>query len=120
MIPGTPHQVFELWMDSTKHAAMTGGEAQISRQVGGTFQTFDGWASGKNLELVKDKKIVQTWRGDDWPAGHFSTLTVQLIKAPTGTKLLFTQVDVPADKAKDVAKGWREYYWVPMKKILST
>ena len=117
-MPGTPHQVFELLMDEKKHAAFTGGEAKMSRQVGGSFVTFDGWASGKNVELVPDKKIVQTWRGDDWPPGHFSTVTFQLVKAPKGTKLLFTQADVPLSVAKDIAKGWREYYWTPMKEFL--
>lgn len=118
MLPGAPHQVYELLMDSTKHAAFSGGETQISRKVGGSFHTFDGWASGKNIELVPDQKIVQTWRGDDWPAGHYSTVKFQLIKAPQGTKLLFTQTDVPASVAKDIAKGWREYYWEPMKQAL--
>ncbi|MBI2984881.1 MAG: SRPBCC domain-containing protein [Candidatus Kerfeldbacteria bacterium] len=119
MMPGTPHEVFELWMDSTKHAAFTGGEAKISRQVGGSFTVFDGWATGKNVKLVPDTTIVQTWRADDWPAGHFSTITVSLIKAPNGTKFLFTQTDVPASKAKDIAQGWRDYYWAPLKAALA-
>jgi activator of HSP90 ATPase len=118
MFPGTPHDLFELWMDEKKHAAFTGGEAKVSRAVGGSFVTFDGWATGKNIELVKDKKIVQTWRADDWPLGHFSTLTIHLIKASKGTKLLFSQTDVPANKAKDISQGWKDYYWGPMKKVL--
>lgn len=119
MLPGTPHDVFELLMDEKQHAEFTGGEAKVSRSVGGSFVTFDGWASGKNVELVKDKKIVQTWRADDWPDGHYSTITIQLIKAPKDTKLLFTQTDVPIMFGKDVAKGWKEYYWEPMKKALA-
>ena len=119
MFPGTPHEVYELLMDSAKHASFTGEEAKISRSVGGTFTTFGGWANGKNVELVKDKKIVQTWRADDWPEEQYSTITIHLIKAPKGTKLLFSQTDVPANKAKDIAQGWREYYWEPMKKVLA-
>lgn len=120
MMPGTPHQVFELLMDSTKHASFTGGEAKISRKVGGSFSIFDGWAEGKNLEVVKDKKIIQHWRGSDWPAGHFSTVTFTLLPAPKGkTKLLFLQTAVPVSVAKDVAQGWRDYYWAPMKAALA-
>jgi activator of HSP90 ATPase len=118
MMPGTSHQVFEMLMDSKQHAAFTGEEASISRNIGGSFTTFGGWAQGKNVELVADKKIVQTWRADDWPADHFSTITIKLIQAPKGTKVLFAQIDVPANKAEDIAQGWREYYWVPMKRAL--
>jgi activator of HSP90 ATPase len=130
MLPGTPHQVYELLMDSKKHASFTGGEAQISRQVGGEFTTFDGWASGKNVEFVPDERIVQTWRADDWPTEHYSTITIKLLKAPRatsgersrtksrGTKLLFTQTDVPASHAKSIAQGWKDYYWQPMKSLL--
>ena len=120
MMPGTPTEVYQLLMDEKKHAAFTGGEAKISPKVGGTFQTFDGWASGRNLVLIPGKKIVQTWRGEDWPAGHYSTITIHLLKAPKGTKLLFAQTDVPTSVAKDVAKGWKEYYWGPMKEFLGT
>lgn len=119
MMPGTPHEVFELWVDEVRHADFTGGEAKISRQIGGSFVTFDGWASGKNVELVKDRKIVQTWRGEDWPAGYTSTLTIVLQPTAGGTKLMFTQTDVPTPVAKDVAAGWRQYYWGPMKKALT-
>ncbi|MFA5107685.1 MAG: SRPBCC family protein [Patescibacteria group bacterium] len=116
MFPQSPHELYEIWLDSKKHAALTGDEAEISRKVKGLFFAFGGWATGVNMELVKDKKIVQTWRGDDWPEGVFSTITLKLLPAKGGTKLLFTQTGVPASKAKGVAQGWRDYYWTPLKK----
>lgn len=119
MIPAAPAEVYDAWMTSAKHAAFTGQEALISNRVGGKFTTFDGWASGHNVSLVQGKTIVQTWRADDWPAGVMSTITVQLLPAPKGTKLLFTQTGVPANKAKDIAKGWQEYYWGPLREFLS-
>lgn len=118
MLPGTPHEVYELFMDSEKHAQFTGDEATISRKIGGTFSTFGSWASGKNIELVPDQKIVQTWRATDWPKGHYSTITILLAKAKGGTKLMFQQTDIPASKAKDIAQGWKDFYWSPLKLIL--
>ena len=118
VFPGPPHEVYELWMDSEKHAVFTKGETKMSRKVGGEFVTFDGWATGKNIELIPDKKIVQTWRGEDWPEGHYSTLTLKLVAAKSGTKFMFTQENVPSTVSKDVAKGWKQYYWEPMKKAL--
>ena len=62
-----PHEVYEALMDSGKHAKFTGGEAHISREVGGKFSAFDGYSEGVNLELMPDKRIVQSWRTSDWP-----------------------------------------------------
>jgi len=115
---GTPRQIYELWMDSKKHASFTNGAVRMSKTVGGVFSTFDGWATGVNIELIKNKKIVQTWRGDDWPTGHYSTMTINLLPVKNGTKLTFTQTAVPFSLAKDVADGWRVYYWGPMKEAL--
>ena len=77
-IKAKPHDVYEALMDAKKHAKFTGGKAVISREVGGKFNVFDGYAEGVNLELVPDKKIVQSWRADDWPKGHYSKATFDL------------------------------------------
>jgi activator of HSP90 ATPase len=105
-------------MDSKKHAAFTGGKASISRMVGGKFTAYDGYAEGVNVELVPDKKIVQTWRADDWPEGHYSRVTFSLTNAGGGTRLAFTQSDVLEEQYDDVAQGWRDYYWKPLKEML--
>lgn len=120
MLPAAPKAVYDAFMTSAKHAAFTGGEAVLSKKVGGAFETFDGWASGENIELTPGKLIVQSWRGSDWPAEHFSTLKIQLLPAPGGkTKLLMTQTDVPTSVAKDVAQGWKDYYWTPLGEYLT-
>jgi len=111
-----PHEVYEMLMDSKKHAEFTGEPARISRKVGGFFSTYSGYAKGKNLELVPDKKIVQTWRADDWPKNKISTVTYSLSQVPKNrTTLNFTQKDIPADQYEDVANGWKEFYWEKMK-----
>ena len=105
-------------MDSGKHSEITGDVAVISREMGGKFTTFDGWADGANVELVPDQKIVQTWRGKDWPEGHYSQATISLQDNEGVTKLAFVQTGVPEDVYEDVKKGWREYYWKPLKAML--
>jgi activator of HSP90 ATPase len=113
-----PHEVYETLMDAKKHSALTGGAARISRKVGGKFTIYSGEIEGSNLELMPDKKIVQTWRYSDWPEGHYSTATFALEEVEKGTRLKFTQTDVPDDKYEDIKQGWKDYYWVPMKEIL--
>ncbi len=114
----SPHAVYEALMDSKKHAQFTGGKASISRKAGGKFTAFDGYAEGTNLELVPDEKIVQSWRASDWPAGHYSKATFSLKATNGGTRLAFTQSGVPAEQYGDIAQGWKDYYWVPMKEML--
>jgi activator of HSP90 ATPase len=114
----SPHEVYELLMDSKKQAELEGGEAKISRKVGGKFTISSGDIEGTNLELVPDKKIVQSWRYSDWPEGHYSTATFSLEETAKGTRLTFTQTGVPDDKYEDIKQGWKDYYWAPMKDML--
>ena len=114
----TPHEVYEAIMDSKKHAEFTGSQVKIRREVGGKFSIYGGDIEGTNLELVPDQKIVQSWRYSDWPEGHYSKVTFSLEKVAGGTRLTFTQTGVPEERYEDIAQGWRDYYWGPMKEML--
>jgi activator of HSP90 ATPase len=70
-----------------------------------------------NLGLVQDKRIVQAWRGSDWPKGHYSVATFSLKRIKGGIRLTFTQIGVPDRKFKGISQGWRDYYWKPMKEM---
>lgn len=110
-----PHDIYELLMDSAQHSAFTGEPAVISREAGGIFTAYGDYISGKNLELIPDQKIVQFWRASDWPEGHFSTVMFEIMPIVTGTKLVFTQTNVPLEFAKSIGEGWKEFYWEKMK-----
>ncbi len=114
----SPHDVYEALMDSAKHAAFSGGAAEISREVGGEFNAYDGYISGKNIKLLPDREIVQSWRAVDWPEGKFSTVTFVLLPIPEGTRLNFTHADVPDGTEAEFTQGWIDNYWEPMKKLL--
>ncbi|HET7153601.1 MAG TPA: SRPBCC family protein [Candidatus Kapabacteria bacterium] len=114
-----PSEVYETLMDSRKHTAFSGAKANISRKVGGKFTAFDGYCEGRNLELVANKKIVQEWRGSDWPKGSYSKVTYSLKAVKGGTKLSFYQSGVPAKFHADIKQGWIDFYWNPMKKVLN-
>ena len=115
-----PSEIYELLMDSEKHSAITGSEAEISKEIGGKIWAYDGHIAGENIELVPDKRIVQKWRGSDWPEGHFSEAVFDLEEIKDGTKLIFTQTSVPEEGYEDVSQGWFEFYWDPMEEILES
>jgi activator of HSP90 ATPase len=114
----SPHEVYELLMDEKKHSQFTGGKAVITRNVGETFTIYNGEMEGINLELVPDRKIVQSWRFTNWPKGHFSKVTFSIKDSHGGTYLNFTQSGVPEEDFDSIAQGWKDYYWEPMKKLL--
>ena len=113
-----PEEVYEALMDSRKHARFTGAAAKISREVGGPISAYDGYIEGSNVELVKNKKIVQIWRASDWPIGHYSRVRFTLNKIAGGTHLSFRQSGVPDEKYKAIKQGWIDFYWKPMRGML--
>ena len=115
----TPHEVYEALMDAKKHAGFTGAKARIDRRVGGTFSVWDGYATGTNVRLEKDKVIVQTWRSTDFAVdARDSKVTIRLAGVGTGTRLSFVHSGVPDELADDIANGWKEFYWTPMRASL--
>jgi len=116
----SPHEVYEALMDSEKHAAFTGGNASISREVGGPIMAYDDYIAGKNIELVPDKKIVQDWRAVDWPEGYYSRITFELTPVPEGTRLDFTHTGLPEGTEAEFEQGWIDNYWEPMRKFLES
>lgn len=115
-ISASPEAVYGALMNSKKHSQMTGSPAKISSAVGGKISAWDGYISGKNLELVPGKKIVQEWMTTEWPEGYPpSRLEITLSPAKGGkTELKMVQSKVPAEQAPNYEKGWYESYWEPM------
>ena len=99
VIDASPHDIFETLLDAAKHAVLVDSNAVIDRSVGGSFNIYDGYITGTNLELEEDKKIVQLWRAEEdcWPEEHFSRLTIILKKTGGGTEIEFTQEEVPEE-----------------------
>ena len=115
IIPAKPRAIYDSWLDSKAHGRMTGSKAKASAKVGGKFTAWDGYISGANLELVRGKRIVQSWRSVEFaPGNKDSKLTITLKAVPGGTKLTLLHSGVP-DGQTGYKEGWRESYFEPMK-----
>ncbi len=55
VVGATPNEAYEASVDARKHSAFTGSKATCDAGVGGEFTAWDGYISGKNLELEKGK-----------------------------------------------------------------
>ena len=115
-----PRAVYALLADSKQHTAFSGEPAVISKEVGGRFSAYSGYIQGINVDLAPGERIVQAWRGADFPPGIFSMATFNL--SPTsdgGTELVLTHRGVPKSLIPGIEQGWREFYWDKMKAHLA-
>lgn len=115
----SPAEVYELLMDSRKHAALSGERAKISRKVGGRFTAWGEHISGINLVLQPGRKIVQAWRATGWWPDHYSIAIFDITQAKGGAKLSFTQIGIPPERYSGHYRGWIETYWTPMKETFA-
>jgi activator of HSP90 ATPase len=116
----SPATLFEMYLDSKKHSAATGGKATISRKVGGAFMAWNKMLRGRNLAIVTNRMIVQTWRSVNFkPRDADSILILEFSKAPGGGQVDLVHVNVPSQDHKGVANGWPNYYWRPWKKYIA-
>ena len=116
----TPKVLFEMYLDSAKHAAATGEPARISRRAGGKFTAFGGMLLGRNLLVVPHSLIVQSWRSAEWKRSDpDSILVLQFSKIAGGSQVDLVHVNVPDHDHAGVTRGWPKYYWEPWKEHLT-
>ena len=121
LLPGPPEAVYAALMTTKGHRGFSGATARISPRVGGTFEAWDGYIHGINVELVPGRKIVQKWRPSeaDWPQDYYSVVRYLLTKTPTGTRVAFTHSGVLPQHAGHLAEGWKDHYWARLRTYLA-
>ena len=116
ILPASPEKVFKAWLSSEGHSAMTGSAAKAEPRVGGTFTAWDGYITGKTLELNPYSRIVQAWRTSEFPdESPDSRLEILLEASKKGTKLTLIHSNIPDDQADSYECGWDDNYFKPMK-----
>jgi activator of HSP90 ATPase len=121
----SPKRVYEALLDSkqfSEFSAQSGefsaASAKIDLTEGGAFTLFDGYVTGRNVELVQDRRIVQAWHDKDWPAGVYSLVKFELKSQGSGSHLVFDHTGFPLNSRKHLAAGWKSHYWDPITKYL--
>jgi len=115
VIPATPQEIYEAWLDSIGHSEMTGGDAVMSDELGAEVSAWNGYITGRNLELVSGERIVQSWRTREFGDEHEdSILTVTLEATDDGTLLTLVHSNVPDEHRRYEQGGWQSRYFEPM------
>ena len=111
----TASEIYNAWLSSEGHSAITGSPAKVDGTVGGKFSAWDGYIFGTTLELKADQHIVQAWRtsefADDAPD---SRLEVSLEDIEGGVMVTLTHSNLPKDQVDSYRQGWEDFYFKPM------
>jgi uncharacterized protein YndB with AHSA1/START domain len=92
---------------------------QISREVGGEFSLFEGYITGRHIELAPGERIVQAWRATRWDPHVYSIVRFELTEEGAGTKIVFDHTGFPVGQVEHLAGGWKGNYWEPLGKFLA-
>ena len=96
IVPATPDDIYEAWMSSDGHSAMTGAEAHVDPTVGGAFDAWDGYITGRTIALEPGRRIVQSWRTSEFADEHDdSQIEVLLEPVGEGTRITVRHTNVP-------------------------
>jgi activator of HSP90 ATPase len=114
--------LYSMFLDSKHHSALTGGNpAKISAKEGAKFDVHNGYIVGKNLQLIKNRLIVQSWYASDWAKTDVESTFILLFEQKAkDTTITMVHANVPDNQYDGIKQGWIDYYWTPWKKYLTT
>lgn len=116
VLPASPQAIYDAWMTSDGHRAMTGAGARVDARPGGVFEAWDGYITGRTLALEPGHRIVQSWRTTEFSnADPDSRIEVLLEPVEDGTKLTLRHTNVPDGHLGYEQGGWEESYFDPMR-----
>ena len=115
LLSASPSEIYDAWLSSEGHAAMTGSPAVASSVVGEAFEAWDGYITGENLALEPGCRIVQSWRTTEFSSDEQDSL-VEILLEPAfeHTRLILRHSNLP-EHGTQYEQGWEDAYFVPMR-----
>ena len=116
-LPATPEDIYNAWLSSEGHTAMTGSPAEVVPEIGGAFKAWDGYIWGKTLEMEQHHRIVQAWRTSQFPEeSPDSRVEILLENVGDSTKITLKHTEIPDGQGEGYKQGWEDFYFTPMLK----
>lgn len=118
-MPATAEDLFNMYMNPSEHAAITGAPVLIGDKSGSAFQAFDGRLQGTILQVVRPRLIVQSWRSFAFKTDDpDSTLIMCFTPEGDQGRIDLVHLDVPDHDYDKVTQGWEPRYFVPWRQYL--
>lgn len=106
----TAEQLYITLLDVQRVSAWTRSQAQIEPKEGSEFKLFGGSITGKIKKLVENEHITQSWRLEDWKAGHYAELDIQLKQGAGETTMVVKWSGIPIGEEDRVRGNFEDYY----------
>jgi activator of HSP90 ATPase len=87
----------------------SGYPAQMSSEPGSEFSLWEGDITGRNLEFIQDKKLVQEWYFGDQIERSIVTITISADRE--NSLVTVEQTNIPDEDFSSISEGWRENYF---------
>ena len=107
-INAEPSDVYSALTNPFTIELWSGYPAQMSEVPGSEFSLWEGDITGRNIEFVQDKKVMQEWDFGDQIEKSIVTITITTDRE--NSLVTVEHTNIPDEEFNDVAEGWREYY----------
>ncbi len=110
-IAAEPEMVYQALVVPITIQLWSGAEAEMSEDVNAEFSLWGGDISGKNMEFVKGKKIVQQWYFDGEEEESVVTIKLHAGKRSGTTSVELIHTNIPDAVYDEFVEGWNESYF---------
>jgi activator of HSP90 ATPase len=107
-INAEPSDVYSALTNPYTIELWSGYPAEMSTEPGSEFSLWEGDITGKNIEFIQDKKLVQEWYFGDQT--EKSIVTISVFPDKDNSSVTVEHTNIPDEEFDDIAEGWREYY----------
>ncbi len=107
-INAEPSDVYSALTNPYTIELWSGYPAVMSEVPGSEFSLWEGDIAGRNLEFIKDKKVIQEWYFGE--QSEKSTVTITINADGENSAVTVEHSNIPDAEFADIAEGWREYY----------
>jgi uncharacterized protein YndB with AHSA1/START domain len=104
-----PEDVYTALTNPATIQLWSGEPAEMSTDAGSEFSLWEGSITGRNLEFVAGKKIVQEWYFGEQELPSIVTLLIHTHKHGTSVELRHT--NIPDEDYDNIVEGWNINYF---------
>ncbi|MDP4223037.1 MAG: SRPBCC domain-containing protein [Bacteroidota bacterium] len=108
-INAEPSDVYAALTNPVTIELWSGYPARMSTEPGSEFSLWDDDITGKNLEFITDRKVVQEWYFGDQT--ERSIVTIKIEPDGVNSSVTIEHTNIPDEDFTDIVEGWREYYF---------
>lgn len=108
-VNASPAAVFDAWLSSSSHMAMSGQMAYIDARPGGYYSLWGGAVRGEFVYFKRPQRIAQTWRTVDFdPNAEDSRVELSFHPHQGGTRVVVVHAHIPPTLYDQFRFGWTE------------